>query len=337
MNTNIIKNPISIWLCIFTIYFLMHVQISMIDSLFSAIVMVASQIFLFYISKNIFIPRYLEINQKKFTLIELFIILVSSGLVTWIEYLFFTYISTTADPDTPYFLIYIFKLIIYAITIWVSVSIYIIERERKTNKKMQILKNEKALSELKFLKAQINPHFLFNALNNIYSMSYMEDKSAPDKIAMLSEMLRYVIYDCKSDFVPLEKELIYLENFIEFQKLRTENEQQIEIDICVKDPKYKIAPMILIPFVENAFKHSRICKYQNAFVSIYLIQNSNTLEFDVTNSNIHPAINTGSSSSGIGIENIKNRLELIYGKRAKLDIQVKKDIYSVNLKIELNE
>lgn len=336
MNSNIFKSPLFIWIGIFTVYFIMHVQISLEDSLFTAVVMLVSHMTIYYSSKNLLIPKYFETNQKKFVLIEMCIVLFLGVLVTWVEYLFFTYLSSYPDPNTPYFLIYIFKLILFSITVWVSVSVYIIERERKTNKKVQILKNEKTLSELRFLKAQINPHFLFNALNNIYSLSYMEDKSTPEKIAMLSEMLRYVIYDCKSDFVPLGKELDYLRNFVEFQKLRTENEQQINLEIDVECMNCKIAPMIFIPFVENAFKHSRINKYVNAYVNINLKQFGNSIVFKVRNSKAATPLITNPSSSGIGVENIRNRLELIYNKRSKLDIDNIDGVYSINLKIELN-
>jgi LytS/YehU family sensor histidine kinase len=313
----------------------MHVQVPFIESLLSALSMVIAQIIAYYLSKHIIIPRYFERQLSKFVATQICVILILTIIILWTKHLFIDYSFLIEDIKIHFIRVFIFTIILLVITVWTSTSVYILEREQETLRQLQFLEAEKTLSELKFLKAQINPHFLFNALNNIYSMSYMEDKTTPEKIAMLSEMLRYVLYDCNSEFVALEKEIIYLENYIEFQKLRTENAQQIELNTKILDSKTSIAPMIIIPFVENAFKHSRINKFPNAYVNIFINQDIESIELTIVNTIPKVRFVSEASSSGVGIENIKNRLSLIYKQNAKLEIIEDTCLYSVRLKIKI--
>lgn len=211
---------------------------------------------------------------------------------------------------------------------------YLIDKQEKTNIELETLKRGKAESELKFLKTQINPHFLFNALNNIYSMAYTGDKSAPEKITMLSDMLRYVLYDCESDYISLYKEVDYINSFMEFQQLKTEKRQNIRFDIGNYDENYQIAPMLLVTFVENGFKHSKIEKDKNGFVNITISQTPEKFYFFVENSiPVEAAVPTPETKRGIGIENAKNRLNLLYPKKHKLEISNSNNIYKVELEL----
>ena len=318
----------------------MHIEISIYDSIVTASILISTQVTVFYIANKFFIPNYFNSNKKKrfihITLLISFTIILNL-IATQFELNFFKSNENYSNSDAPYILLFTFKLIIYIVTIWICISFYFIKKDQKTQKEMDKLKAEKTLSELKFLKTQINPHFLFNALNNIYTISYMEDKSAPDKIAQLSEMLRYVIYDCNSDFVSLEKELIYLQNYIEFQKLKTESNQQIQIETNIENEDVKIAPMIFMPFIENAFKHSKIHKETRGFVSISIFQDKQQLIFKIKNT--LPSIKTKSNpkSSGVGIENLKNRLKLTYGNKANIYISETNKHYCIKLNIQLND
>jgi LytS/YehU family sensor histidine kinase len=212
------------------------------------------------------------------------------------------------------------------------------EKEKRTKIEIEELKREKAESELKFLKTQINPHFLFNALNNIYTMTYIGDKSAHEKIATLSDMLRYVLYDCESDLIPLDKEVKYISSYIEFQQLKTERKQNITFLYNKENENYMISPMLLIPFIENGFKHSGIEKDRSGFVSILLSQTKEKLLFTVKNSHSGEKMPVKPPKDrGIGIENVINRLELLYPGKYLLDVRADNHEYSIYLELFSNE
>lgn len=203
-------------------------------------------------------------------------------------------------------------------------------REREAT----LLRSENLNSELRFLKTQINPHFLFNALNNIYTLSLIKSAETPDMILRLSGMLRYVLYDCNEDKVLLEKEIAYISNYIALHKLKDSRITSIEFEHNDADGKVMIAPMVLIPFVENAFKHSKIEDIKNGWIKISLVTKHQTLKFRIENS-ISEGKFTKDSTGGIGLENVRRRLILLYPDRHELDIEQNNGIFSVNLNILL--
>lgn len=211
----------------------------------------------------------------------------------------------------------------------------IIEIARSTivkDKETARLKSENLHTELKFLKSQINPHFLFNALNNIYAMSVMQSKEAPQMILKLSDILRYNLYDGTQEKLPLEKEIKYIENFISLQKLKDDKIQNIKVDFSGADGGLMIAPLILIPFVENSFKHSKIEDISKGWINMELKTSGNKIEFKVNNS-IPDKNHKKDREGGIGLENVKRRLELIYPGRHVLVIDERNDLFSVKLNI----
>ena len=194
---------------------------------------------------------------------------------------------------------------------------------------------ELAESELKFLKMQINPHFLFNSLNNIYALSISNSEKTPESIHSLSEMLRYVIYDCEKPKVPIEKEIHYIENFIELFKLRSSKRFNITFTNQVDNTLMEVAPMLFIIFIENAFKHSGIEKGGEAFVTISLKTSNNNVIFSVENS--IPTVNIiKDGSSGIGLINAKKRLDIAYPNKHDLKIE-SASTYTVNLKMNADD
>ncbi|UTW66317.1 histidine kinase [bacterium SCSIO 12643] len=190
-------------------------------------------------------------------------------------------------------------------------------------------------SELTELKKQLNPHFLFNALSNIYSIAYLKDDRTPDKIMQLSKMLRYVIYDTDVPFIRLDKEIEYIEYYVDFQKFKIKKTQDIKFDYSGVKKELTVAPLIFLPFIENAFKHSQVTTDSNAWVNINMSTIGNVIKFKVENSistKTQPEI---LNNNGIGLENIKKRLELIYKDRAELNI-TKDEVFVVNLKIKVD-
>jgi LytS/YehU family sensor histidine kinase len=177
---------------------------------------------------------------------------------------------------------------------------------------------EKLQTELQLLKAQINPHFLFNALNNIYSLTYMKSEKAPDSVLKLSEMLRYVLEDCSQEMVPLRQEIMYIKNFLDFYRMKNPGKRTIEFVHEIDNAEIHIAPMLFIPFIENSFKYSRIEEDKNGFVRIQLQVSQGKLTFDIRNSVFvgRPIL----PGSGRGIANVRQRLEIIYPEKHVLTL-----------------
>ncbi len=196
-------------------------------------------------------------------------------------------------------------------------------------------KNESLQTELKLLKSQINPHFLFNALNNIYALSAIDSAKTQKSISYLADMLRYVLYECEQPLVSLEKEISYIDNYIRLFTLKSSKSYPITTDFKVLDKNIQIAPMLLIPFVENALKHSEIEKIKDTHIRIAIQASASEIEFEVENT-IPDKIFNKDSVGGIGIGNVKKRLAIVYPDRHKLTINTENGIFKVTLRISLH-
>ncbi len=197
-------------------------------------------------------------------------------------------------------------------------------------------RSKKLEAEMKFLKSQFNPHFLFNALNNIYALTVIKSEKASDNLLKLSGILRYMLYDCKAETVPLGKEIEYLHHFIDLHLLKDSRGLKVGVHLDESHPGLNIAPMLFIPFVENAFKHSRIEDLQNGWIDIRLSTFDREIIFEVKNS-LPKQDFTKDKVGGIGLENVKRQLELLYPNRHELRIEGKEDSFQVYLKIEMSE
>lgn len=190
--------------------------------------------------------------------------------------------------------------------------------------------NQSQTSELALLRSQVNPHFLFNTLNNIYSLVCQKSEDAPEAIMKLSAIMRYMLYDATTDKVLLEKEIEYLQSFIQLQKLRSRQQNFAELVIHGNVNGRTIAPMLLIPFVENAFKHgSRNVPHPG--IRITLNSEPGKLSFEVMNHIRKNTIASKDQTGGIGLPNIKRRLDLLYPGKYDLEIKEENDIYNVKL------
>ena len=210
--------------------------------------------------------------------------------------------------------------------------------QEKQKNIIQELETQTLKAELDFLKHQVNPHFLFNTLNNLFSMSttYGDDATA-NGIGHLSHLMRYMLYDTNSEFVRLENEIDMLENFIDLQKLRMDSKSLNNIEFIVNGDtsKKQIHPMLLIPFVENAFKHGY--SVNNEFtVKLELLVKNGKLNFSVENTINKSREENNMDTSGIGLENIRKRLDLLYKDEYLLEINEKEGKHFVSLVIPLN-
>lgn len=209
----------------------------------------------------------------------------------------------------------------------------------REKQQMQIIENEKerVKAELNMLKHQVNPHFLFNTLNNLFSMSSTYgDEATANGIGHLSHLMRYMLYDTNSEYVRLANEIDMLENFIDLQKLRLneESKKNIEFSVSGEIVKNQIPPMLLIPFLENAFKHGYSINNE-FFVKTNINIYNNVLYMNVDNSINKSRENSNLDSSGIGLENVRKRLDLLYHDEYLLEINNKDNIHTVSLKIPL--
>ncbi|MFN5460476.1 MAG: sensor histidine kinase [Bacteroidota bacterium] len=204
----------------------------------------------------------------------------------------------------------------------------------KTSAKWKQAEQEKINTELSFLKAQINPHFLFNSLNSIFSMSISENaERSADAVQKLSEMMRYVLEESEHEFVSLEKEINYIKNYIELQKLRFGDTIDIIYDVNADFKNKKIAPLIIIPFVENAFKFG-VSPEKKSILLVNLSTVNNSLRLHVKNEKLRRNF-PESERHGIGIKNTKTRLNLLYPDRHKLEINETESDFEIKLNLNM--
>ncbi len=196
------------------------------------------------------------------------------------------------------------------------------------------LKNQNLNSELALLKSQLNPHFLFNTLNNIHTLVYKKSDNADKAVLKLSHLMRYVLYESNEDKVPLTKEIEYLNNYIELEKLRMSTPEQVEFTIKGSYNSENIAPMILVPFIENAFKHSNKNKNDN-FIRILLSVKDDKLLFSCSNT-LNDIDDNKNGTGGIGLKNVQRRLELLYPKKYNLEIHQTEHTYTIQLNLNLD-
>lgn len=197
----------------------------------------------------------------------------------------------------------------------------------------QQLHIEKQQAELSYIKAQTNPHFLFNTLNNIYSLARDKSDMAPESILRLSKILRYMIYDASSELIDIEKEINIIEDYVALEKLRYDHTLHIVFEHTV-DKNHPIPPLLLIPLVENAFKHGASQSVSDPFVRVYLTVISGKLEFKVENS-IESDTGIPSGKENIGHQNLKRQLELMF-KESEFSVEGKNNVYTAILKINLD-
>lgn len=202
-----------------------------------------------------------------------------------------------------------------------------------TQARLETLEKEKISTELEFLKAQINPHFLFNSLNNILFQIDKSNAGARDTLLNFSDMLRYQLYDCSAESVDIEKELKYLRSYVDIQMLRKTDRYQCMLNVSDQVKNFRIAPMLLIPFVENAFKHVSHHPEKKNTIDISADYIEGYFLFTVRNNKDQTKALRISESGGIGLANVRRRLDLLYGKKHELDIRDEKTEFSISLRM----
>jgi sensor histidine kinase YesM len=279
------------------------------------------------------VPRYLITNKwVKFVVWIVFVaVLVFFMRIKWAELI--NYLESGRYYKMP--VDKLLKNIIrdYAI-IALAVCIYIIGDYRRKQKLNEQLFRAKAEAEIKLLKGQLHPHFLFNSLNNIYSLSLSKSDQTADSILKLTELLEYLLYRANQERVPLVKEVELLQHYIDLEKLRYGERLKIDTEINMHIESIQVAPLILLPFAENCFKHGGAGSDGIFRIHISLKTDEAQLVFNISNSK--PKRKEGvNGSGGIGLENIRQRLALLYPGRHRLEIRDERDKFDVHLTISL--
>ena len=293
-----------------------------------------SYIFIFYLLPKLFNGKVIDF----FTLL-----VISLGLALVLKFLvayYFTsgdvmpeYAGITSTLNLAYATSYLLGQI-YVIGFVTAIKLaidWIKQKEYLAETNEMLLENE-----LKYLRSQIQPHFFFNTLNNLYSLTIDKSDKAPDLILKLSDLMKYFLYETGKEFQTLENEISHIKDYIEIEKLRYDENLKVNFNINSKTKKVIVKPLILIPLVENAFKHGARNSKKNGYITIDLNATSNLLDFRIENSFEKPTKKIKAQIGGIGLTNLKKRLDLNYGPDFfNLDIIKEKNKYIAHLKIKL--
>lgn len=284
------------------------------------------------------ISIYVELLQPIFFYIGYLSIMKIKGKRNFLLY-------TSIGIVTSYLILYLVSKKAFAfgiaplssIFLWTTIGSlfrFFIDWFKKKNDVLVLEKNNIS-SNLALLKSQINPHFLFNTLHNIDTLIHDNPDKASKSLVKLSDIMRYMLKDTKRDFVELQNEIEYLENYFSLEGLRLKNENFLNYSISGSCSGFKIAPMILIPFAENAFKHSVDSSIENGIIVKIAIENSKLI-FNCENQ-YDKSETDKDKTHGIGLETVQKRLDLIYKNKHKLIINSENSVFKVNLELELNE
>ena len=296
-----------------------------------------------YFFNYVLVPKYLwRKRYARFFLFSFYTLLVSTWLSFLIVFFALIYAITQKayiDPSVihpEWQVITLHFVVFFAIAVKQLKRSFYIQQEKNQLEKNQLTTELKLKeAELKLLKAQVHPHFLFNTLNNLYGLTIEKSDDAPKLVLQLSEILDYILYRCEEKLVSLDEELANLKNYIEIEKIRYSGKLNLSTDFPEETDNLKIAPLILLPFVENAFKHGVSHFPGVAFVNIKTSIVETTLIFKIENSK-NPAINKDAEhSKGVGLKNVRKRLDLIYPEKYMLKIDKTEETFSVNLTLQL--
>jgi len=291
-----------------------------------------TSIICFYVNYCIVVPRFFDADKIYKSFFAFFLSVASFVVVRYFveEWFLPQFFGIRNYAENTSFTFYFFDNIFYSsTTIFISTTFWFFKYSILAEEEKMQLMEAKKNAELQALKTQINPHFIFNSLNNIYSLVYQKSDKALPALEELSQLLRYSTKDLEEDFISLDKEIGYIDSLTALEKLRIKKPELLNIEKNINHPKLNISPMILVPFVENAFKHGN---FRDKGFEMKISDENQILHFYLLN---YKKERMKDSLSGIGIENVKKRLEILYPKKYELNIQDSETEFIVDLKIDL--
>lgn len=348
------KSPIT-WHILFWVTFVFYETIiwGMVDDqylqrLVISLIELPVKITATYFTLYVLIDRFLV--HKRYGTFLIFLILSMAAFGTVLRVLGYYTIYPLYWPDATSIPLFFFpKIMIATVVIYSLVAIvaffhllrYWYTHQQETQRLHQAteqLEKEKLEAELKLLKSQINPHFLFNTLNNLYALTLTQSAKAPEMVYILSQLMSYMLYDGNQSKVTITKEIQYIRNYIALEKIRYDHRLDIAMNVYHDLDTIEIAPLLILPFVENSFKHGASHQVSQSWIRIDILMQNNTLVIKVENSKPVFAGDTPEMEEkkpGIGLQNLQKRLELIYPNQHTLHILNETDTYLAVLKIEL--
>ena len=326
-----------VWLVLLTVLFLINVREHLAHAVILILLYGALNVTIFYI--HYFVINPLLISTGRYwralgymTIVLVVSIVVKYGIALYYDDVILQYrdsdgqrqILTSVQYTTAALISGLFFMLL-------STAVYVISSNFKTREDRKSLETEKLNAELAFLRSQINPHFLFNSLNNIYSLAYKKSEKTPEAILKLSEIMRYMLYESNEDLVLLEEEINYLENYIELQKLRFKEKVYVDLHVDIDEEGLRIMPLLLISFLENAFKHG-VSTDELKPIRIDIGVQKRRLHFKAENAKNQ--VNKD-QTRGVGLTNLKRRLQLGYPDRHTINIVESEHYYTSELFIYL--
>ncbi len=289
--------------------------------------------YMMYVGFDRFLKRKVPVWRS---LLEIFIVLIISMAlvrsVTNFVYGSLVYGGRMAEKDILDPRILPRVIIFMGFSSGLALAIKFLRDQLKAKEREKNLVREKLSTELKFLRNQLHPHFLFNTLNNIYSLTRKKSDQAPEAVMKLSELLSFILYESGKETIPIEQELHFLEDYISLEKIRYSDRLKISVQKEISDTNAQIAPLILLPLVENAFKHGISETRFDSYIRIHVFQSGDQFRFTIENST--ESEKTSSSPGKIGLVNIQRQLELMYREQA-IRIEHTNNLFTVNLSLNL--
>ncbi len=290
-----------------------------------------------YFNNLYLLPKLFEKKQYAayFSAVALWILLTAKAVEAFFDHFLSAhpdYFSSSGQnlSDMPYVAaLFLVGLFMFGFTMAKFANDYFLREEA-----VKQMEKKQVESELNFLKSQINPHFLFNTLNSIYALALKKSDDTADVVLRLSDLLRYILYECNADRIPLTKEIETIKNYVELEKIRTRSTDRIRFSVSGNPDGISVAPLIWISFVENAFKHGMGSLAKEGFVNIEMEISDEQVVFKCLNNFAGSNPETRRKEGGIGMENLKKRLDLIYPGRHRLKIEKKNDTFYVELIIK---
>ncbi len=291
---------------------------------------------LVYLNIDYFIPHYL--SQKK-VMTYFFMLAFATLIATPLELLCLYWNMSGYREARRYLLENQHMHFLFMFFVLMGSTVLKIGKEWLTQERIKRdLERRNLQSELSFLKSQINPHFLFNTLNSLYALSLKKSDKAPELVLQLSEMMRYMLYESNEKRVSLAKEVQYIRNYLELERVRYGDKADICFEYSGDNAEgYSIIPLLFIPFIENAFKHGLSNSLASGFVHINMLVAEGEIQFEIINSKSPEPKDEHYYQGGIGLNNVKRRLELVYPGGYDLQINDLEETYTVNLHLDLSK
>ncbi|NML23807.1 histidine kinase [Pseudoflavitalea sp. G-6-1-2] len=294
-----------------------------------------------YVNLYLLYPGFFATKKYWQYVVSAVLLLFASSLLNRVFIEYFTEPLFQKGTTTPYEQVfiwyYIFKGMLWFLSpvLLFTLALRIFQRSYAQEQQHQALSREKLHAELNYLKAQVHPHFFFNTLNNLYALTLQASPSAPKVVLKLSELMSYMLYDAQQATVPLTKEIEHISNYLELEKIRYSKRLDVSLNVSGETAQCRIAPLLLIPLVENAFKHGVSNHTDNVWVTIDVKVKSDWLTVIVENSYEEQPVPNKEYRNGIGLQNVEKRLSLLYSNQHELIKKKEPGRYSVYMKIKI--